>query len=87
MKIVELYYFTLHNEHVSCINSFVIFRDSDDDQDNASDLSEIEVLPPAKSAVTPTNEKEDMDEDANVQLIDHDWSFLFTILPEQDNAL
>lgn len=75
------------NKH-RIIDFFVIFRDNDDDgQDNASDLSENEVLAPTKSAVTPTNEKENMDEDTNVQLIDHDWSFLFTILPDQDNIL
>ncbi|XP_071651739.1 WD repeat-containing protein 75 isoform X1 [Temnothorax longispinosus] len=64
------------------------FKDNDDDaQDNASDLSENEVLLPTKPSVTPTNEKEDMDEDANVQLTDYDWSFLSTILPDQDNIL
>jgi len=62
-----------------CIDLFVIFRDSDDnDQDSTSDVSDNEILP-------PTNEKEDMDEDANVQLTSHDWSFLSTILPDPDN--
>ncbi|KAG5319933.1 WDR75 protein, partial [Pseudoatta argentina] len=62
-------------------------RDSDDDgQDNASDVSDIEVLPP-KPVVTSTNEKEDMDEDTNVQLTSHDWSFLSAIFPDQANIL
>ncbi|XP_011870474.1 PREDICTED: WD repeat-containing protein 75 [Vollenhovia emeryi] len=62
-------------------------KDNDDGaQDNASDLSENEVSPPAKPAVTPTNEKEDTDNDDNdVKLIDIDWSFLSNILPDQDN--
>ncbi|KYN04804.1 WD repeat-containing protein 75 [Cyphomyrmex costatus] len=63
-------------------------RDSDDnDQDNTSDVSDIEVLPSTKSVVTPTNEKEDMDEDTNIQLTSHDWSFLTAIFPDQDNIL
>ncbi|XP_012060006.1 PREDICTED: WD repeat-containing protein 75 [Atta cephalotes] len=63
-------------------------RDSDDDsQDNASDVSDIEVLPPSKPVITSTNEKEDMDEDANAQLISHDWSFLSAIFPDQANIL
>lgn len=67
---------------------FVIFRDSDDDaQDDTSVLSDNEILPPTKPAVTPANEKEDMDEDANAQLINHDWFFLSTIFPDQDNIL
>lgn len=87
VKVVVLYYFAWR-EWTLCIDFFVIFRDSDDDaQDNASDLSENEVLLPTKPAVTPTNEEEDMDEDANIQLTDHDWSFLSTILPDQDNIL
>lgn len=67
--------------------SFVLFRDSDNDaQDDASVLSDNEALPPTKPAVTPTNEKEDINEDANVELINHDWFFLSTIFPDQDNA-
>ncbi|KYN31802.1 hypothetical protein ALC56_13941 [Trachymyrmex septentrionalis] len=63
-------------------------RDSDDDgQDNASDVSDIEVSPPSKPVVTSTNEKEDMDEDANAQFISHDWSFLSAIFPDQENIL
>lgn len=70
------------------IDLFVIFRDSDDDaEDNTSDVSDNEVSPPTKPAFTPTNEKEDMDEDANVQLTTHDWAFLSTILPDEDNIL
>lgn len=62
-------------------------KDSDNDaQDDASVLSDNEALPPMKPAVTPTNEKEDINEDANVELINHDWFFLSTIFPDQDNA-
>ncbi|KAL6434766.1 hypothetical protein ACFW04_005163 [Cataglyphis niger] len=64
------------------------FRDSDDDsaRDDLSDLSDSEVSRSTKLAVTPTNEDEDMDE-SNVQLINHDWSFLSTVLPDQDNIV
>jgi len=69
-----------------CIDLFVIFRDSDDNaQDSTSDVSDNEILLPTKPTVIPTSEKEDMDEDANVQLTSHDWSFLSTILPDPDN--
>ncbi|KAL6257883.1 hypothetical protein P5V15_011482 [Pogonomyrmex californicus] len=60
--------------------------ESDDDvQDNTLDLSDDEVSPPTKSSVVPANEKEDTDDDTNVRLDSHDWSFLSTILPDQDN--
>jgi len=65
------------------IDLFVIFRDSDDNaQNSTSDESDNEILPLTKLAITPTNEKEDMDEDPNVQLTSHHWSFLSTILPD-----
>jgi len=89
VKVVRFCYFALC-EQTLCIYiySFIIFRDSDDDsQDNASDVSDIEVLPPSKPVITSTNEKEDMDEDANVQLTSHDWSFLSAIFPDQANIL
>lgn len=74
---------TLLHVNTLCINIFIIFRDSDDDaQDNTSDLSDNEVLLPIKPVVTPTNEIEDMDEDANVQFTNQDWSFLSTVLPD-----
>lgn len=64
------------------------FRDSDDDsaRDDHTDLSDNEVSRPTKPAVTPTNENEDSDE-SSVQLINHDWSFLSTVFPEQDNIV
>lgn len=73
--------------HCSIIDLLVIFRDSDDDaRDDPSVLSDNEASRPTKPAVTPTNENEDADE-SSVQLTDHDWSFLSTIFPDEDNIV
>lgn len=62
----------------------MIFRDDDDDHSDSSELSDEESRP-TKPTLPVVNENQNMD-DSNAQLINHDWSFLSSILPENDTV-
>jgi len=71
----------------SRINSTIIFRESDDEdtRNDTSDLSDDETSRPLKPEITPISAENENTDVLETQLINHDWSFLSTILPDQEN--
>ncbi|KAK9297876.1 hypothetical protein QLX08_008625 [Tetragonisca angustula] len=60
-----------------------IDRDETMQNDEESEESEEELSRPKRHESPPVTEIDDVDE-SKVQLVDHDWSFLKTILPDQE---
>ena len=63
--------------------NFNLFRDETMQNDEESEESEEELSRPKRHESPPVTEIDDVDE-SKVQLVDHDWSFLKTILPDQE---
>ncbi|KAH0956856.1 hypothetical protein HN011_012186 [Eciton burchellii] len=64
-----------------------IEKDSDDEdtRNDTSDLSDDETSRPLKPEITPTSAENENTDALEMQLVSHDWSFLNTILPDQEN--